>query len=355
VNSSSLAQASDTVEIRPTLLPSIESAFYVSRDKSTAFGGEMKLLVAVLTCHRLDYFIDDQTQDYLTQRGLRTLDQRARVDAQRETWLASLPLGVDYKFFYGTKLRDITSKPNQHRPSPQPYLREPLGDETFLPVGDNYLFNSHKMRAICQYALDNGYDYLLRVDDDTLVYPERLFSTDWPCVFLSSAAMQAIAKSPITSYCDDLWVGSVMDQNGFERTIIDNIRHDFGDRYLAKYDEAIRYDYLALHSVTPDLMRRLWNHRATVLSGLGKGTAGQVSKTTPSLSANPVSGDEKSSSFVTSPTLPETPSPNSDLNSSSTSQRETIPSSSDSESSEIGFETISPASDISSTVMCETV
>jgi hypothetical protein len=324
----------------------------------------MRVLVAILTCHRLDYYIDDNTQDYLLQRGLRTLDQPARVNAQRATWLTALPEGVDYKFFYGTRPRDIISKPNQGRPSPQPPLRDPLSDEVFLPCHDSYVANSAKMQGICEYALANEYDYVLRVDDDTFVYPERLFATDWQheyvggpngafapgsCIFLGKSAMAILVNSRVTSFCDDLWVGSVMSDSRIERHVIPT-RHEFGDNYLVKYAEAVRSTAAALHSVTPELMRQVWMLRTTSLSQQPKGTAGAVSKTTPSVSPNQASAEEKSSSSVILPTSPGILYVASGSNSSITSPLDTTPSSSDSESCVIGFQSTSPTSDTSSTV-----
>lgn len=325
----------------------------------------MKLLIAVLTCHRLDYFFDDNTIDWLTQRNMRSLDQQARVNAQRETWLSAewfsqVHPGVtfDHKFFYGTRLRDTISKPNQRVATPQPsYLREPLSDEVFLPVQDNYTHNASKMKAICKYALENGYDYVLRVDDDTLVFPE-LFGSDWDqhpysgagngpfhpgsCVFLSRESMQTLVAEKITSFADDLWIGQVLSNHGIPCHAIPGIRHEFGDNYLAK-----RWNgEVSLHSVTPELMRSIWTVRAMSLLQQQKVTAGATSKTTQSPSASLGSEDEKSSSSVTSPTLPEKFSLDLGLNLSTTSPLGITQSLSDSESSEIGLLQTSTQSDI---------
>src|ERR1700721_1809849 len=91
----------------------------------------MKLLIGVKTCHKLDYYFDDNTVDWLTARGYHPFDQPARVAAMRDTWLSkeslkaayrpfriptdpvALATHIDYKFFYGTKLRRTDIKPNQ--------------------------------------------------------------------------------------------------------------------------------------------------------------------------------------------------------------------------------------------------
>jgi hypothetical protein len=254
----------------------------------------MKLLIGVKTCHKLDYYFDDNTVDWLTARGYHTFDQPARVAAMRDTWLAAVPQGVDYKFFYGTKLRRTDVKPNQ-RPgteSPAPPLRAPLADEVFLPVSDGYKSISAKTRAICQYALDNGYDYLLLTDDDTLVFLDELLNTDFAeydysgadtgsfhagsCIFLSRTALYAIISSRITSFADDLWIGDVMKSCGIPMHPIAGIRHKFGEDYPAR----VWNGEASLHSVTPDVMRKLWMQRTMQSSLLSKDAVGSISKIT---------------------------------------------------------------------------
>lgn len=248
----------------------------------------MKLLVAIKTCHKLDYYIDDQTIDWLTSKNMRDYNQPARVKAIRETWLRADYFSqvhedteVDYKFFYGTNLRRLDVKPNQ-RPGtegPAAPLRQPEHDEVFLPVGDNYTQNSRKLKAILEYAVARGYDHILVVDDDTFVYPE-LFNTEFrlydyagaatgafhpgSCLFLSRNAMEAVINARITSYADDVWVGDVMREAGIPRHDITGIRHDFGMNYRVN-PYAISKLAVALHSCTPDVMRTLWGRYVAAL------------------------------------------------------------------------------------------
>jgi hypothetical protein len=231
----------------------------------------MKLLVAVMTCHKLDYFIDDCTVDWCTQKGLRQTDQQARVNTIRATWLKDLPADIDYKFFYGTILR----RNNERRPAPGNLnvLREPCSDEIFLPCGDNYTQNPAKMKAICRYALANGYDYILRTDDDTYVFPDRLLATDWAshpysgandvnfhpggCLFLSRTAMQLVIDSAVTTYADDVWIGKVMQDNRIPMHSIKSMRNQWDTGYKVPIDiDATGLS--SLHSCTPDVMRALY-------------------------------------------------------------------------------------------------
>jgi hypothetical protein len=63
----------------------------------------MKLLVAVMTAHKLDYFINDLTVDFNTAKNNRETDPAARRQAIRDTYLKELVEvpNIDYKFFFG--------------------------------------------------------------------------------------------------------------------------------------------------------------------------------------------------------------------------------------------------------------
>jgi hypothetical protein len=92
----------------------------------------MKTLIAVTTCHAF----------------------RNRADAVRETWGAEVA-GADTRYFLGSG--------TAQRP-----------DEVILPCPDGYHHLSLKTQLIRRWALEHGYDYLWKVDDDTYVRPERL-------------------------------------------------------------------------------------------------------------------------------------------------------------------------------------
>jgi len=228
----------------------------------------MKLLVAIMTCHRLDYYLDDLSIDWCTQKNLRCLDQQARVNTIRDTWVKQLG-DVPYRFFYGTKLR----QDGDRRRVPTPILREPLADEIFLDCGDNYTQNPAKMKAICRWALDHGYDFLLRCDDDTFIYPDRLFATNWAdhdysgsspqhfhpggCMFLSRKMMELVISSPVNNYADDVWIGTVAADNRIPMNHIKNTRNQWDTGYKVPID--IDPTGLAsFHSCTPEVMRRLY-------------------------------------------------------------------------------------------------
>lgn len=80
---------------------------------------------------------------------------RDRARSQRETWVPEVS-GADVQFFLGQG-------------------QTLCGDEIALPVPDGpYEVLPGKTQAICQWALEHGYDFMLKCDDDTYVRPERL-------------------------------------------------------------------------------------------------------------------------------------------------------------------------------------
>jgi hypothetical protein len=75
---------------------------------------------------------------------------RDRHEAQRNTWLADLPL--DYRFFIGQS--SIAAE-----------------DEEVLNCPDDYQSLAIKTKAMIRWALDRSYDYLFKCDTDTVVNP----------------------------------------------------------------------------------------------------------------------------------------------------------------------------------------
>lgn len=88
----------------------------------------MKRLIAVTTCKT----------------------RRHQADAQRNTWALGRD---DVRFFVG-------ENPDQ--------------DEVGLSVDDSYAGLPAKVRAACRWALDQGYDSVLKLDDDVYLVPGRL-------------------------------------------------------------------------------------------------------------------------------------------------------------------------------------
>lgn len=159
----------------------------------------MKVLIAIIACHKLKY--------------------RAYIRAQRNTWIGYIPKSVDYKFFYGKSDNEVPAKP----------------DEVFLDCPDDYDSLPKKVQKIYQYAVENNYDYVFKVDCDSFVFVDRLLSSNFnqhdfvgrrndcsngyasggPGFWLSKKAFEIIAKqSDFPDPADDRWVGQVLLDHG---------------------------------------------------------------------------------------------------------------------------------------------
>ena len=99
----------------------------------------MKTLIGVAGCHRPEYL--------------------AKAHAQRMTWVRDV-VGADVRFFCGHPINNRTKQP----------------DEVWLDCPDNWQQRKLKIIAMVQWALNNGYDRMFKVDDDVYLRPERLSS-----------------------------------------------------------------------------------------------------------------------------------------------------------------------------------
>lgn len=115
----------------------------------------MKILVAVVTCHRF--------RSHVSIHNRQDGQANSRTGVIRQTWLNHpRPDNTDIRFFFGYAPPGI----------------KPAPDEIFLSVPDSYQGILEKVRGIFRYALDHGYDYVLRVDDDVYVDRMTLSSID---------------------------------------------------------------------------------------------------------------------------------------------------------------------------------
>lgn len=154
----------------------------------------MKALIAVVNAHtRLDY-----------------------QQCIRDTWLPLIN-GADVRFFLG------------------PSLREAQQDEVFLDCDDSYEGLPSKVRAISQWALAQGYEYMVKLDDDVVISPARFLSTgfhyhdftghrndvrQFPVPFgfaywLSRRSMQLLSVTTLPKdNNDEAWVAAALSQEG---------------------------------------------------------------------------------------------------------------------------------------------
>ena len=92
-----------------------------------------RILIAVVTCRRF----------------------RARADVQRRTWVPRV-IGAEVRFFVGAGEGEL------------------LPDEVEFDVDDGYQGLPQKVQRAFRWAVDQGYDHILKLDDDVYVVAERL-------------------------------------------------------------------------------------------------------------------------------------------------------------------------------------
>ena len=174
-----------------------------------------RVLIAVLSCAALRHF----------------------EQAVRDTWVKEIPQGVDYRFFLGNPSQCV--------------------DEVTLPVGDSLQDLTHKVVAVCAWALAQGYPHLLKVDLDTLVRPLGLLQSDfkaWDWVggqnsffasggagyTLSQRAMRAVIEHEIES-------GPAEDVNTAHALLAQGIALHHDPRFLFAPGAVLSSDTITYH------------------------------------------------------------------------------------------------------------
>lgn len=199
----------------------------------------MKVLVAIVSCHK----------------------NKQKRDWQRQTWLPELKF--DYKFFLG-KLGLV---PRQEEES-----------VVILPVGDNYTSLPEKILELIRWARNNGYDKLLKLDDDVYCRPERLQPPEGDYVghayghrhycsgaayWLSAKAMDAIlAKWYRRTNAEDYCVGYSLERAGIKPT--EDHRYRVGWKSLPKDVGENEFphpenDTITFHMYFPQFMIQMHN------------------------------------------------------------------------------------------------
>lgn len=192
------------------------------------------------------------------------------MQAQRQTWLRDLPYEVDYRYFLG--------QPSRHD-----------ADVVYLPSADGPNWNgpyrtrvgNRKTEAIVRYALDNGYNYVFKCDDDTYVRVELLLKSgfekhDYSGItashyafngighyrwsqggagyWLSRRAMEIIAEHGLHLVpAEDFAVGQLLAKYGIHPSHDERYRPAVTQAEIDKPDPA----WITLHKINPAQMRRL--------------------------------------------------------------------------------------------------
>lgn len=155
---------------------------------------------------------------------------------------------MDLKFFYGNtgaSLHDADlamaaiPKPTCYADYGKTWTALPGGDfvenmpeDVYLDCPDDYEHLPAKVVAICRWAIEQGYDWMLKADDDTYIWPQRALEEirwkQWdyagysahlgsisggPGYWLSKRAMALVAESEPHTWAEDKCVEEVMSRN----------------------------------------------------------------------------------------------------------------------------------------------
>jgi hypothetical protein len=137
-------------------------------------------------------------------------------DWQRKTWVPNVK-DADVRFFM--------AKPET----------DPLPDEVYLDVEDDYKALASKTKGAVRWALKHDYDFMFKCDTDTYIVPERLLNSNFwetdytghfqeatwqfpfgfaaggPGYWLSTRAMEILAEAKCENKeGEDRWVGRVL-------------------------------------------------------------------------------------------------------------------------------------------------
>lgn len=142
----------------------------------------------------------------------------------RDTWVPRVPQGVDLRFFLGRRegIHDTS-------------LRISETDEVNLDADDSYNGLPEKVQHVFKWALEQGYEYCLKIDEDCVLHPESWaegflrvdfsgpkntaqpgFVCPWGfCYCLSRSSMEIVVKAALPrTNNDEAWVTSELAKFG---------------------------------------------------------------------------------------------------------------------------------------------
>jgi len=160
-------------------------------------------------------------------------------------------------------------------------------DVICLNVPDGYADLPQKTFATVQYAVDHGYDLLIKVDDDTFLWPRPDYISEFAkhdclchvrpnngspypqggCYSLNRRAMCAVLAHPelFTTGLEDVAVGKALAAEGIALTHTERIKTTVLFGHPATWNNII-----AAHCCPPNEMRNIFNRFSEI------GRAGQI-------------------------------------------------------------------------------
>jgi histo-blood group ABO system transferase len=225
----------------------------------------MKVLVAIKACHRY-VPMTGKGWDWTNQEKHRSNNVDEQIKACRDTWVKDFTayLNTDVRFFYG-----------------QGANRALLSDEVVLDCCDDYKSLPYKTKAICAWAVKQGYDHIFMTDDDTYIWVDRLMGSGFEAhdyigaisylgkypyatglgYWVSRRSADLIANGRITNTLEDHWVGEVLHKSGIAHKYDDRYR-SIGAKFLKIGDlfkPGIQTSNIAIHPCTSEMMHACYD------------------------------------------------------------------------------------------------
>jgi hypothetical protein len=233
----------------------------------------LKILIAIPACKTLQYGQWESTESphfdpknaYLNKgygTNIHISGPNDRIQAIRDTWAKDVPSEMDLRFFYGRSNGSETQLP----------------DEVTLDCPDYYANLPAKVIAICRWAVEQGYDWMLKADDDSYIWPQRaLEEVRWkqwdyagymahtgsyvsggPGYWLSNKAMRIIAESTQQTWAEDMNNGQTLQKHGIKPYQLNGTHLCGMADHWVNIETADLSIAVTAHAVKADDMRRIY-------------------------------------------------------------------------------------------------
>jgi Galactosyltransferase len=236
-----------------------------------------RILVAVPVCHAFSYGAWESGDSPLYDKSIahegkpygtkiHVSGPNNRIPALRDTWLRdaeAFKSHVDVRLFYGS-------------PSPTDFVLK--SDEVLLDCRDTYGDLPAKTIAVCKYAVEHGYDFIFKADDDSFVWIDRLVHEclsyrfmDYagfrhacvcgggPGYWLSRKAFTCVAEHghEIKEWAEDVMVSRTLHHHSMLPMNLEGHRSGMSSHYF-DISKFISASTVTIHAVTPEDMRTLY-------------------------------------------------------------------------------------------------
>ncbi len=212
----------------------------------------MKILVGLCTCRKFVYAANDHASH-------KDSPSNTRIKAVLETWYPKCAGKIDVKLFVGNGPERVN-----------------FPDLVELNAPDSYYELPAKVKAMFKWALDAGYDYCIKIDDDVLLRPDNLLKFFQPVDYcgyelesdtlkwasgaayvVSRKSMQLVVDTPwdaTWNSAEDQATGRILAANGIPLTHDHRFLCCSCDTCFKKYGLE---NLITIHTTKPEMMYEL--------------------------------------------------------------------------------------------------